>query len=521
MNKLLKISSFLLLLNMIYTFLSAQEIIKDGYTKFYYPNNQISSEGLMRNGKPDGYWKTYNVSGVLKSEGLRRDFLLDSTWSFYTEAGEIDEKIDYKYGKKNGYCFKYSYEKNAQPIIISKELYVNDKKEGKAYYYYPDGRLKEELSYSDGKKQGPGKEYDNEGLVISIFEYNNNYLVSREKINRYDFQGKKQGTWKTFYPDGKVQKEMKYIDDKLDGYYKEFNENGNLILSLKYLDGKIIENQNDITIKEEVDYRRQFDDKGLLIFAGGYKEDKPVGVHRYYDNTGKINNARIYDNYGNQISEGLVDETGSKEGPWKDFYSTGEIKAVGTYRDNRQTGKWTYFYKNKSKEQEGNYLRGLYDGQWVWYHPNGNIWREESYFNGREDGPMIEYSDTGAVITRGEYINGEKEGEWFYKVNDHSEIGVYQSGLKSGIWKYFYEDGTLQFIGEFNQDLAEGKHKYYYPNGILKEERFYRRGIREKNWKKYDEQGNLDLTITYKNDIEYRINGEKINLPKGSVQTIK
>jgi len=522
MNKSFKIFSFLIFLDLFLTLgLHAQEIIKDGFTQFYYPNKQVSSEGYMRNGKPDGYWKTYNVSGVLKSEGLRTDYLLDSTWTFYTESGEVQEKIDYKYGKKNGYSYKFSYEKSTDPIIISKELYVNDLREGKAFYYFADGKLKEELTYSNGKKQGPGREFDNSGQVITIFEYNNNYLISREKINRYDTQGKKQGVWKTFYPDGRVQKDMKYIDDKLDGYYKEFNENGNLILSLKYLDGKIVETQKEITVQEDIDFRRQFDENGKLISSGGYKDNKPIGVQRYYNSEGKVINSKIFDDFGFEISEGVVDETGSKEGPWKDFYQTGEVKAIGAYRDNKQSGKWSYFYKNGSKQQEGSYLRGLYDGQWTWYHPNGNVWREESYFNGREDGQMVEYSDSGVVITKGEYINGEKEGEWFLRVNDHTEIGSYQTGLRSGIWKYYYDDGVLQFVGEFNQDMAEGKHKYYYPNGVLKEERYYHRGIREKNWKKFDEQGNLELTITYKNDQEFRINGEKTNLPKGSIQVIK
>jgi len=505
----------------IFSAVLSQEVVKDGFTRFYYPNNQISSEGFMRSGKPDGYWKTYNLAGILKSEGLRSDFMLDSTWTFYKDNGEIDEKIDYKYGKKNGFSYRFSYEYNTTPIIISKELYVNDLKEGKALYFFNDGKLKEELSYFNGRKQGPGKEYDNYGNVITVFEYHNHYLIAREKINRSDANGKKQGVWKTFYPDGKVQKEMKYIDDILDGYYKEFNENGNLILSLKYHEGKIVVGIDDMIQQDDVDFRKQFDDRGLIISSGGFKDNRPVGVHRFLNSEGKIINAKIFDDFSNPISEGIVNENGSKEAQWKEYYTTGELKAYGEYRENLQYGKWTYLYKNGKKEQEGNFLRGLYDGLWIWYYPSGNIWREESYFNGREEGSMIEYSDSGAVITKGEYFNGEKEGEWFYTVNDHTEIGSYQTGLKSGIWKYYYEDETLQFIGEFNQDLAEGKQKYYYPSGILKEERFYRRGIREKNWKKFNELGNLEMTITYKNDIEYRINGVKTNLPKGSIQTIK
>jgi len=38
-----------------------KQVNPNGYNKFYYPNGQISSEGMMRNGKPDGYWITYYV----------------------------------------------------------------------------------------------------------------------------------------------------------------------------------------------------------------------------------------------------------------------------------------------------------------------------------------------------------------------------------------------------------------------------------------------------------------------------
>jgi antitoxin component YwqK of YwqJK toxin-antitoxin module len=498
----------------------AQDELRDGFTKFYYPNNQVSSEGFIREGKPDGYWKTYYVTGIPKSEGLRTNFQLDSTWTFYSQTGEVEERIDYKYGKRNGYTLKYSVVAFGKPVLISKELYVNDSKEGIAYYYFPDGNLKEEISFVSGRKQGFGREYDEKGKLITILEYHNNYIISRQRVNRIDAQGRKQGLWINIYPSGKINKEMTYVDDQLNGIYKEYNENGNLVLSLKYLDGKIVEDKEKFTAQDNIDFRRQVNEKGVLVSTGSYLNEKPVGIHRLYNEQGKVSGAKIYNDSGFTVSEGIVDETGSKEGDWKDFYSTGELRATGAYRNNQQSGKWNFYYKNGKKEQEGSYLRGLYDGIWTWYYDNGNIWREETYFNGKEDGLATEYDEIGNIITKGEYINGEKEGLWFYKVNDHTEEGNYQTGLRSGVWKYYYEDGTLQFEGKFEQDQPHGKHKYYYPSGVLSEERYYVRGVREKNWKKYDELGNLQMTITYNRDQEYRINGVKIDLPKGSIQTI-
>ena len=46
-------------------------------------------------------------------------------------------------------------------------------------------------------------------------------------------------------------------------------------------------------------------------------------------------------------------------------------------------------------------------------------------------------------------------------------------------------------------------------------------GIKEKTWKKYNDEGILLMSISYKNDVEFRINGVRINLPESDVKLIK
>ena len=110
----------------------------------------------MRNGKPDGYWKTYFPTGIIKSEGNRRNFLLDSIWVFYNEKGDTLQKINYLFGKRNGYTITFNTNAKDDPInhgkIVAKELYVNDKREGLSYYYYNNGILKEVVEYKGNKK---------------------------------------------------------------------------------------------------------------------------------------------------------------------------------------------------------------------------------------------------------------------------------------------------------------------------------------------------------------------------------
>jgi antitoxin component YwqK of YwqJK toxin-antitoxin module len=496
---------------------------KDGFVQYFYPNDQVSSEGTMKDGKPDGYWTTYYVTGIKKSEGKRSNFLLDSIWTFYNNEGDTMQTISYMIGKKNGYHIVYSYENRKEGRdygeIISKELYVNDKREGMSYYFYTDGKLKSEVSYVNGKRQGLTKEYNQDGVIQSLIYLHNGYITDREQINRYDRKGIKQGVWKEFYGDGKLKNERIYKDGRLNGLYKEFNDNGNLILVLKYVDDQLI--AEDIEEDEGVEIRNEYDDQNILVKSGAYKQNIPIGIHRSYNPAGEVIASTIYNDYGEVVSEGIVDNEGKRRGLWKDFFATGELKAEGQYDNNFRMGNWKFFNKNAQVEQTGDYSRGRVHGLWRWYYEDGSLLREEQFYNGKEDGYLIEYSKEGRILTQGDFIEGEPEGSWYYRVGDHTEVGDFVTGLRDGKWRYFYADSTLKFEGYYIQGNPDGKHKLYYNDGALKEERYYVMGIKEKNWKKYDQEGKLVMTITFKDDAETRINGVKVNLPEATRKLVE
>jgi antitoxin component YwqK of YwqJK toxin-antitoxin module len=504
--------------------LSAQlEERKNGFVQIFYPNDQVSSEGIMRDGKPDGYWRTYYVTGIIKSEGKRTNFLLDSIWNFYNQSGELTEQISYKLGEKSGYTNKYIYDNPQNPgqsTLISSELYVNGRKEGSSLYYYPTGELKLIVFYKNGKKQGLSREFSKDSTLLTVVQYKDNYIIDRERVNRTDEEGNKQGTFREYYENGRIKKEEHYLDNQLHGYYREFDGKGDLVMALRYERGTIVE-EIDEDMKELLDMKSTYDSEGRLIFTGAYKEGVPVGIHRFFDTAGVVENAYLYNELGQKVSEGIIDAQGNRKGEWTDFYPTGEVRAKGGYLNNQRSGPWTFFFRKGAIEQKGRFERDRFMGIWNWYYPNGNKWREESYFNGREDGMFVEYDRGGNILTKGDYIGGEKEGEWIYQVGDHVERGSYVIGLREGIWKYYYPDGALKYEGSYSQGNPDKRHKFYYPDGSLKEEQYYVMGIREKNWKKYDKEGNLVMTITYKNNEELRINGVKIKLPESDIKLIR
>jgi len=512
---------FLILLVTVPSLVAAQQDsqLKDGFQQFKYPNGNISSEGYIRNGKPDGFWKSYYVTGVLKSEGKRTSFLLDSIWVFYDQAGDTTEKINYLLGKRNGYHLRYQKDPVQGLYIQSSELYAGDRKEGTARIFYPDGKVKQTIPYANGKKDGLSREYDREGKIITLLEYNNDFLISRERINHTDATGLKQGEWIDFYTGGGIKTERNYRDDQLHGYYKEYDERGRLLVTLLYENGKVT--GTDVDNSAEIDIQNRYDDSGKLIYSGPFRESTPVGIHREYNPDGTVKNSRIYNDNGLLISEGIVDEEGNRRGPWKDFSASGSVIAEGAYTDSRRTGIWKFYNPSGKLEQAGSYSNGRIDGTWRWYYPDGELLREEDYYQGRRDGMYTEYTRTGEIIAQGAYADGERNGAWKITTGDNTEEGTYLLGLRDGEWKSWYPNGKTRFRGDYRQGNPEGHHVLYYDSGRLKEDRYYKGGFRTRTWKKYNEVGEVILTITYRDDIETSINGVAVNLPESSVRRIQ
>jgi uncharacterized protein len=493
--------------------------VKDGYQIFRYPNGTISSEGMMKNGKPEGFWKSFYVTGVKKSEGRRTNFLLDSIWVFYDQSGDTTEKINYLYGKKNGWYYSYKSDPQKGVYIDSKELFVADRKEGTAYTYFPDGKIQQTFIYSKGKKEGLSKEYDKDGNIVTLFEYHNDFLVSRERLNRMDNKGLKQGDWKEFYPNGNIKSERTYKDDLLHGYYKEYDAKGKLVLTMLYENGAIV--KSNVEDQPDIEIVTKHDENGNVTYSGPFRKDTPVGVHREFGKDGKVTNAYIYNDNGLKISEGIVDVAGNRNGKWKDLYPNGKTQAEGQYTDNRRTGQWKFYNIDQKVEQTGSYNNGRPDGVWNWYYENGALLKEEEYFQGQRDGMSTEYSMTGDIIAQGQYSDGERNGDWKFKSGEVTETGKYITGLKDGEWKSYYDNGKLKFKGNYIQGNPDGEQIVYFENGKPKEQQYYQNGIRQKTWKKYNDDGVQFLVISYKDDVEVSINGVKIKLPEGDSKLIK
>ncbi len=479
----------------------SQEVDPNGYNIFYHDNGQISSEGNLRDGKPDAYWKTYNREGILISEGNRKDYLLDSTWMFYDNAGVLKMEINYRGGIKNGP--RITYRENE---TIS-ENFENDVKQGVAHYYYPGGNIRKTVLYVDGLEDGNSNVYDTTGLIIEIITYKKGFVTNRDRINRYDNNQKRHGKWKFFHDDGSLNIVGTYKHGVKHGYFKEYDKDGSLLNAAKYVNG---EKQMNVTELQALDVKTEYYPSGKIRIKATYKDDKPEGVWREYNEEGEVERSFIYKN-GTVIGEGIITEKGEKNGSWKEYYDSGDLKAEGDYSNDIKIGEWKYYHKNGKIEQIGSYDdKGSPEGQWKWYYPSGVLLREESYYEGKPDGISTEYDELGGIITKGEYIGGEKEGKWFYELGDHREEGSYSVGDMHGDWKFFFMDGSLSYEGKFIEGNPHGKHIWYWRNGNKKDEGYYMNGRKHGQWTSFDSNGIPFVVVTYSNGIEKKYDGFKI-----------
>lgn len=492
--------------------LPGQESLKDGYNKLYYGNNQVSSEGMIRNGKPDGKWISYHINGKIKSVGNRVNFQLDSVWLFYDEKGFLTDEISYLAGKRSGYHIKYqtiTKEGVLTAVPLFKELFLDNQKQGLSWYYNNKGDIERIVRYKDGKKQGLTREFIN-GTVQIVYKYHNDFLIDREYINQTDSKGLKQGVWREYFDNDNIRIEENYKNGLLNGYYREYNQSGKMLVSRFYENGVLVESNSDDEIIAVV--KNEYDSLGNLVTSGSYLNNIPVGTHRKYSTDKTKVKIEEFDNSGQVVSAGVTNEKGIKEEFWQFFYPGGQVRLEGSYKNDKRSGVWKFYYPDGKLEQQGYFANGLEDGLWTWYYPNGAIRREEDYLRGKEDGLSTEYDENNIVIAKGDFIEGLEEGPWVYQSGDNTEQGSYKAGLKDGIWKEFYGDGILKFEGGFVQGSPNGKHKLYYENGKIKEEQSYRMGLKDKTWWVFDQEGNVVISYVYANDVLIKINGVRVNL---------
>jgi len=132
------------------------------------------SDGYIRNGKKDGLWTTYDPSGgsIQKLENYIKGSLHGPT-IVLNKRGQLDSEAHYVNGKLHGKSATYKF---GRPL--KETYYKNDVIDGLHKEYFNNGKLQKAVNFKDGKQHGSFKQYNEEGVIIMKYEYENGEKMS-------------------------------------------------------------------------------------------------------------------------------------------------------------------------------------------------------------------------------------------------------------------------------------------------------------------------------------------------------
>lgn len=144
-------------------------------------------------------------------------------------------------------------------------------------------------------------------------------ILQKEVTYSDDSLQVKQGMTYYFHPNGRLQKKVRYLDDKMEGMVKEYNADGRLIDSGLYKHG--------IPYKTRI----KWDDKGNVIFKGVYDESGyGVGDETEYFEDGKLS------------SHGITREGFKRDSIWTFYTHEGIVSCQDLYDNGGRVGRMCY-----------------------------------------------------------------------------------------------------------------------------------------------------------------------------------
>lgn len=231
----------------------AEELAKLDVRTDYYPNGKVKVVGTYKDGIPQGVRREYNEEGQVEKsyiflngriigEGIFTDAgLKEGLWKEYYPDGKLKATGNYISDRKNG-SWKYFYNSGQLEQL---GVYVNGKADSTWNWYYPSGKLLRHEIFIDGLSDGMMTEYTEDGKIITQGDYIEGkeegfwfYVVGNAREEGDYAEGMRNGKWKSYYGDGSLSFEGKFVDDLPNGEHTWYWNNGKIKKQGKYSMGR-------------------------------------------------------------------------------------------------------------------------------------------------------------------------------------------------------------------------------------------------------------------------------------------
>jgi antitoxin component YwqK of YwqJK toxin-antitoxin module len=161
--------------------------------------------------------------------------------------------------------------------------------------------------------------------LVQEFDESGNLHAEYQKDKQ---SGKKEGSYKMYYPDGKLQEEATYQNDSLEGKRVLYYPSGAAHIEELYANGNI------------------------------------QGAYQVFFETGQV---EVEGTYADNSMTGI----------WKRFYPNGQLMEEVTFEENQENGPFVEYYENGKLKAEGSYLNGDFEhGLLKLYNETGELMRK-------------------------------------------------------------------------------------------------------------------------------------------------
>ncbi|MBC7861704.1 MAG: hypothetical protein IAF38_01945, partial [Bacteroidia bacterium] len=413
--------------------------------------------------------------------------------ALYFSPGYKTEMVTCRNGLKNGVC---------------ETLYLNRTKDisenfDKAFRLHPsDGESYTVTEFKNGIADGNRKRYDTEEKELVEWVTDRFKKIKRTytylKVEANYTDGKLNGPYKEYFYNGKPAMQVNFAMDKFDGKMEVFTIKGEPLTFANWKNG-IREGAygefRDGKKKVEANFEND-------LLNGDYIEyNYKTGVKLYQLNCKQsfITNKKLFFENGNLKEEVIFEMAfGVAFSSWwmgsesflqiRETYKTRELPAHYLV-----DGIYKSYFENGKILCEGKLSKGVPSGTWKFYNVAGNLINEVNFINNSKSGMLITgYFNNGKLRCKGFVLNWETG----YDCSTHQDKTKFEIDYKEA-WSFdgtqilskgngggifMDENGSRIFSGEFVNNSKNGLWKYYDPNGKLNESGKYKMDVKDGLW---------------------------------------
>lgn len=321
-------------------------------------------------------------------------------------------------------------------------------------------------------------------LTLSVAAFS---LLSSANASGQDCQTTQYADGKVtdcFSPSGERTSSSRFDANGLLLHLRIWNENGLLITDQEYRNNQL----HGMSTKYSPSDGRQLERRE---FADGM----PHGESIFWWPNGALKAIENYD-------------SGSKTGPYRDFFLDGVLRQSGTMEGWKPVGELHRYNADGSPQYSANHdPQGRLSGEERRYSSSGELQRVSPYRAGKLHGIQTHYG-SGGIVTRRVCF----------------EDGAQQEGLNTCLGESGYEkiveyfpDGQISRSTEYVDGVRNGVEQVYFRDGTLRSEELFAGGMRDGTSKEYFSDGTLRISANFGAD---RLDGTRLlHFASGEVDT--